>query len=64
MYRPEDTDKIYKQEYEYKCVEYYNSKHFNENVNEEAVKGWRVVAVTYWVNFKALLMVTYERKLI
>lgn len=54
----------HKQEYEYKCVEYYNSKHFNENVNEEAAKGWRVVAVTYWVNFKALLMVTYERKLI
>jgi len=39
MYRPEDIDKMYKQEYEYKCVEYHNSKDFNENVNKEAAKG-------------------------
>ena len=58
-----DPDKMYKQEYEYKCVEYGNVWHFNEKVNEEAAKGWRVVAVT-WSDWGRSLIVTYERKLI
>ncbi len=49
----------YKQEYEYKCIEYDNSAH----INIEAKQGWRVVSVTFWTNFKAILIVTFERKL-
>ena len=53
----------YKQEYEYKCIEYENSKYLNAYINIEAKQGWRVVSVTFWTNFKALLIVTFERKL-
>lgn len=53
----------YKQEYEYKCIEYNNSKDLNAHINMEAKQGWRVVSVTFWTNFKAILIVTFERKL-
>lgn len=54
----------YKQEYEYnKCIEYENSKDLNAYINIEAKQGWRVVSVAFWTNFKALLIVTFERKL-
>ena len=62
--KPEDTDKMYKQEYEYKSVEYGSIDYFNKNVNEEAAKGWRVVAVIYNPKYSGFYIVTYERKLI
>ena len=59
-----DPDKMYKQEYEYKSVEYGSTERFNENVNKEAAKGWRVVSVIYRNNRWETFIVTYERKLI
>lgn len=53
----------YKQEYEYKCIEYRNSKDFNAHINIEAKQGWRVFSVNCRTGFIWFLIVTFERKL-
>ena len=53
----------YKQEYEYKCIEYKNSKDFNAHINIEAKQGWRVFSILFWPKWTGILFVTFERKL-
>ena len=48
--------------YEYKVVEAKNAKEAEKLMNEYAKDGWRVVSNTYWINFKAILIVTFERE--
>ncbi len=46
---------------EYKIVEAGNSKQAEEIMNKMAKEGWRVISNTYWVNFKAILIITFEK---
>ena len=46
---------------EYKVVEAKNAKDAENIMNEYAAEGWRVISNTYWVNFKAILIITFER---
>ena len=46
---------------QYKIVEANNSKDAERKMNEMAKEGWRVVVTTYWMNFKALLIITFEK---
>lgn len=50
-------------EYEYKVIEAKNSKDAEEIMNKMAKDGWRVISNTYWMNFKAILIITFERKI-
>ncbi len=49
--------------YEYKVVEAKNSKEAEEIMNRKAKDGWRVISNTYWMNFKAILIITFEREI-
>ena len=46
---------------EYKVVEAKNSKEAEEIMNRYAQSGWKVISNTYWINFKAVLIITFER---
>ena len=48
--------------YEYKVVEAKNSKDAEQIMNNMAREGWRVISNTYWMNFKAILIITFERE--
>ncbi len=48
--------------YEYKVLEAKNSKEAENIINKMAKEGWRVISNTYWGNFKAILIVTFERE--
>lgn len=48
--------------YEYKVVEAKNSKDAEQIMNNMAREGWRVISNTYWTNFKAILIITFERE--
>lgn len=47
--------------YTYKVLEAKNSQDAEEIMNEMAKKGWRVISNTYWINFKAILIITFEK---
>ena len=49
--------------YEYKVIEAKNSKEAEEIMNRMAKDGWRVISNTYWMNFKAILIITFEREI-
>ena len=48
--------------YEYKVMEAKNYKEAEEFMNKFAKEGWRVISNTYWVNFKTILIITFERE--
>lgn len=48
--------------YEYKVIEAKNSKDAEKIMNKLATEGWRVISNTYWLNFKAILIITFERE--
>ncbi len=48
--------------YEYKVVEAKNSVEAEAMMNKYARFGWRVIANTFWTNFKAGLIITFERE--
>ena len=48
--------------YEYKVIEAKNTKDAEEKMNQYAAEGWRVISNTYWVNFKTVLIITFERE--
>lgn len=48
--------------YEYKIVEAKNAKDAEIQMNKYAKEGWRVISNTYWMNFKAELIITFERE--
>lgn len=48
--------------YEYKVVEAKNAKDAETQMNKYAKEGWRVISNTYWLNFKAELIITFERE--
>jgi len=49
--------------YEYRVVEAKNSEEAEEIMNEYAKEGWRVISNTYWLSFKAILIITFEREI-
>ena len=49
--------------YEYKVVEAKNAKEAEKLMNKFAKEGWRVVSNTYWINFKAILIITFEKEI-
>lgn len=48
--------------YEYKVVEAGNAQKAEAIMNKMANEGWRVISNTYWMNFKAELIITFERE--
>ncbi len=48
--------------YEYKVMEAKNYKEAEELMNKFAKEGWRVISNTYWMNWKAILIITFERE--
>jgi len=48
--------------YEYKVVEAKGAKQAEEVMNEMAKDGWRVISSVYWMNVKAILIITFERE--
>lgn len=48
--------------YEYKVIEAKGSKDAEDIMNKMAKAGWRVISNTYWLNFKAILIITFERE--
>lgn len=46
---------------QYKIIEAKNSKEAEDIMNKMAQDGWRVISNTYWVNFKTLLVITFEK---
>jgi len=49
--------------FEYKVVEAKNHKDAEDLMNKYARDGWRVISNTYWLNFKAVLIITFERSI-
>lgn len=49
--------------YEYKVMEAKNSAEAESIMNEMAKDGWRVISNIFWTNFKALLVITFEREI-
>lgn len=49
--------------YEYKVVEAKNAIDAERVMNEYAKKGWRVMSNTYWMNFRTLMIITFEREI-
>lgn len=47
---------------EYKVMEAGNSQRAEQIMNEMAREGWRVVSTAFWANFKALIIITFERE--
>ncbi len=47
---------------EYLVKEAPNAKQAQEIMNAMAKEGWRVIATSYWMNFKTLLIITFERE--
>lgn len=48
---------------QYKVVEAKNSKEAEIAMNRMAQEGWRVISTTYWMNFKAILIITFEKEI-
>ena len=48
--------------YEYLVKEAKDSKEAEKIMNELAKDGWRVISNTYWINFKVMLIITFERE--
>ena len=48
--------------FEYKVIEAKNAKDAEKIMNQMAQDGWRVISSTYWMNFKAILIITFERE--
>lgn len=48
--------------YEYKVLEARNSNEAEKLMNDMAKEGWRVIGITYWTNFKVILIITFERE--
>lgn len=48
--------------YEYRVMEAKNAKEAERIMNKMATEGWRVISNTYWTNFKAILIITFERE--
>lgn len=46
---------------DYKVVEAKNSHEAEKIMNEMAVQGWNVKAVTYWMKWTYRLIITLER---
>ena len=49
--------------YEYRVIEAKNSKEAELIMNQMAQQGWKVISNTYWMNFKAILIITFEREI-
>ena len=49
--------------YEYKVVEAKGAKKAEVIMNEMAKEGWRVISTVYWMNMKAILIITFERQI-
>lgn len=49
--------------YEYKVVEVNKVSKAEQIMNDMAKLGWRVISNTYWLNFKAILVITFEREI-
>lgn len=49
--------------YEYKVVEAKNTIEAEKIMNEMAKDGWRVISNVFWTNFKAILVITFERQI-
>lgn len=49
--------------YEYKVKEANGSKKAEEIMNEMAKDGWRVISTIYWMNVKALIIITFEKEI-
>lgn len=49
--------------FEYKVVEAKNPKDAEVLMNKYSKEGWRVISNTYWLNFKAILIITFERNI-
>ena len=46
----------------YRVEEAKNAKEAEVIMNRLAREGWRVVSTAYWLNFKAELIITFERE--
>lgn len=46
---------------QYKVIEAKNSAEAEQIMNEMAKDGWRVISNTFWQNFKAILIITFEK---
>lgn len=49
--------------YEYKVKEAKDAKKAEEIMNEMAKDGWRVISTIYWMNMKALIIITFEKEI-
>ncbi len=47
----------------YKVLEAKNSKEAEAIMNDMAQEGWRVLTTTYWLNYKAILIITFEKEI-
>lgn len=48
--------------YEYKVVEAKNAADAQKIMDKYSAEGWRVISNTYWLNFKAELIIAFERE--
>lgn len=48
--------------YEYKVIEVEYPKDMEKLMNDMAKDGWRVVSTAHWHNFKATMVITFERE--
>lgn len=49
--------------YEYKVKEAKDAKQAEVIMNEMAKDGWRVISTIYWMNVKALIIITFEKEI-
>jgi len=49
--------------YVYQVVEAKNVAKAQIIINDMAKQGWRVISNTYWLNFKAILIITFAREI-
>lgn len=47
--------------YEYRVMEAKNALDAQNIMNLMAKDGWKVVSTSYWMNFKVLIIITFER---
>ena len=48
--------------FEYKVITVENPKDLETEINAVAVDGWKVISIKVWHNFKAYVIVTFERE--
>lgn len=48
---------------QYKVLEAKNSKEAEDIMNKMAQEGWSVISTVYWMNFKAILIITFEKEI-